>query len=129
MGEAIETRTGVVRLRDDGAIEVRIHPKVRQLVADAKENLQAASALAGLVRRPLLVDIQQSEALDPQARHYYATSPLHGNFTRFALLINASPLGRMMGNVYLKMSKHRVPTRLFASEDEAIGWLCASPKT
>ena len=37
-----------------------------------------------------------------------------------ALLIDASPLGRMMGNVYLRIARPGVPTQLFADEAQAV---------
>ena len=40
-----------------------------------------------------------------------------------ALLVEASPFGRMFGNVYLRIANPGVPTRLFSDETEAAGWL------
>lgn len=92
-------------------------------MTDAKDNLGAAITLAGALRRPLLVDIRVSEMLDPEARHYYGKSPLAESFTAFALVLNANPLGQMMGNIYLKIARHAVPTQLFIDEPKAILWL------
>jgi len=38
-------------------------------------------------------------------------------------LIEATPFGRMMGNVYLRVARPGVPTRLFGDERLALGWL------
>lgn len=117
------TRTANVRLRSDGIVEVVIRPKFRQTLEDAKENLAAAMLAAGSQRRPFLVDIRQAEMLEPEARHFYGSAKLNDAFTAFALLLHASPLGRMMGNVYMKIARHDVPTKLFTEEVKAIEWL------
>src|SRR4029079_509328 len=42
---------------------------------------------------------------------------------RRPLLVEASPFGRMFGNVYLRIANPGVPTRLFSDETEAAAWL------
>ena len=44
-------------------------------------------------------------------------------FSALGLLIEATPFGRMMGNVYLRVARPGVPTRLFGDERLALGWL------
>jgi hypothetical protein len=39
------------------------------------------------------------------------------------LLVRGSPLGRTMGNVYLKIARPGIPTRIFGREPEAVAWL------
>ena len=40
-----------------------------------------------------------------------------------ALLIEASPFGRIMGNVYLRIARPGIPSRLFSEEADAAEWL------
>ena len=40
-----------------------------------------------------------------------------------ALLIDASPLGRTMGNVYFSVARLPMPMRMFAEESKALEWL------
>lgn len=96
---------------------------MRQDLNDAVENLSAAIQASDGALRPLLIDIRQSELLDPAARRHYATQPLDAHFTALALLLATSPFGVMMGNVYMKMARHSVPMRLFAEEPQARAWL------
>jgi hypothetical protein len=43
-----------------------------------------------------------------------------------AMLVRASPLGRTMGNVYLKIARPAIPTKLFTQESKALAWLRAA---
>jgi hypothetical protein len=42
-----------------------------------------------------------------------------------ALLVESSPLGCMMGNVYMRVTRPGIPTRLFTNESRAVSWLLA----
>jgi len=76
-----------------------------------------------IVRRPLLIDIRTAQPLDADARHHYSGQTLVDWFSALALLIDASPFGRMMGNACLRIARPGIPTRLFADESQAVKWL------
>jgi hypothetical protein len=118
-----ETKTGHVALRDDGVLIVRIQAGAHQSVANAEENLGAALAEREGRRRPLLIDIRGAKPLEAEVRHYYSGQVLIDGFTALGLLVDASPLGTMMGNVYFRVARPGIPTRLFTSEDRAHDWL------
>ena len=118
-----ETRTARVDLGEAGVVIVRVQARAHQLLADAEENLAAAIAATGGRRRPLLIDMRVAEPLDAAARHHYSGKALVDAFSALALLVDASPLGRMMGNVYLRVARPGIPTQLFVDEDSAIEWL------
>ena len=116
------TPTAVVALQDDSIVTVRIRPGIAQTVTDAELNLAAALDLREGRRRPILVDIREAVPLAADVRRYYS-GPVLKSFSAMALLIHASPLGRMIGNVYLRVANTPIPTRLFTSEDSAVEWL------
>jgi hypothetical protein len=118
-----ETRTAVVTLERDGCVVVRIRAGVAQTLEDAKGNLGAAIAQSAGQRRPILIDIRRAVTLDAEVRRYYSGRVLIDSFTAMALLVNASPLGRMIGNVYLRIANTFIPTRLFTDEPPARTWL------
>ena len=117
-----ETRTAVVTRNGDDVITVRIRAGARQSLADAEDNLSAALAQCSGGRCPLLVDIREAVPLDVEVRRYYS-GPVLGGFKAMALLIHASPLGRMIGNIYLRVANTGIPTRLFTEERAALEWL------
>jgi hypothetical protein len=57
------------------------------------------------------------------AKENLAGQTLIDAFLALALLVDASPFGRMFGNVYLRIANPAVPTRLFSDETEVAGWL------
>ena len=118
-----ETGTARIALDDKGIVTVRIHRGARQRPADARENLAAARQVGAGRRRPLLVDISGSEPLDAETRHLYTGSALPEAFSAVAILVEATPLGHMMGNVYLRVARLDIPARLFTDETRAITWL------
>jgi hypothetical protein len=117
------TRTAVVQLDADGSVVVRIKAGVTQAIEDAQANLAAAISEAAGTRRPILIDISRAVPLDAEVRRYYSGTVLVDSFTAMALLVNATPLGRMIGNVYLRVANTSLPTRLFTDEPSARRWL------
>src|SRR6188508_627339 len=113
-----ETATARISL-ENGIMLVRVRAGASQRPSDARDNLSVALHETGGTRRPMLVDITKSPPLDAETRHVYSGQPLVAGFTALALLIEASPLGRMMGNVYLRVARPGIPTQLFTSEDSA----------
>jgi hypothetical protein len=118
-----DTRTALVNLNQDGLVVVRIRNGAYQSLDDARMNLAMAIAETGGHRRPLLVDIRGAQPLDAEVRHHYSGQTLVDGFSALAMIIEASPLGRMMGNVYLRVARPGIPTQLFADEARAVEWL------
>jgi hypothetical protein len=118
-----DTRTAHISLSEDGVVLVRIRTGARQSITDAIENLATAVTATGGQRRPLLIDIRSAQPLAADVRREYAGSTVAQSFSALALLVEASPLGRMMGNVYLKVARLAMPTQLFVDERQALEWL------
>ena len=118
-----ETSTAVVHLNEQGVIVVRIRDRASQSAEDARANLEAAQAETAGRRRPLLVDIRTAQPLDAEARHIFTGPTLAESFTALALLVEISPLDRMMGNIYVRVARPPLPTQLFTDEPRALEWL------
>src|SRR5262245_31763286 len=118
-----ETATARINLGEDGVLIVRVRGGVRQSPVDARENLAAALAEGVGRRRPLLVDITRSLPLEAETRHLYSGQMLVDGFCALALLVETSPLGRMMGNVYFRVARPGIPLNLFTDEARALAWL------
>ena len=118
-----ETETAIVALAEDGVLTVRIRDGAHQSIVNAEQNLAAALGERGGQRRPLLVDISQARPLEASVRHYYSGQVLVDGFTALALLVDATPLGVMMGNIYFRVARPGIPTRLFTRAAEATQWL------
>jgi len=119
------TRTARVTLRADGLVVARIEPGAVQSLADARDNLDATIRACRGRRRPLLNDISKAVPLEPEVRHFYTGERLLEAFSSLGLLVEASPFGRMMGNIYFRVAKPGIPARLFTDEASATQWLQA----
>ena len=118
-----ETDTAIVHLRDDGLVIVKIRDGAYQSLEDAKTNLAMAISETNGRPRPLLIDIRTAQPLDADARHHYSGQVLVDNFSALGLLVDSSPFGRMMGNVYLRVARPGIPTQLFTNASRAVAWL------
>jgi len=117
------TSTAEIALRGEGIVVTRIEAGVQQSLDDARENLAATVQACGSQKRPLLVDISRCRPLEPEVRHYYTGKVLVDSFLALALVVEATPFGRMVGNIYLRVARPGVPTRLFPDEASALAWL------
>lgn len=119
----IRTSTATISLDDRGLVITKVDADVAQSLADARENLAATIALCAGVRKPMLVDISRCRPLEPEVRHFYSGAVLVESFCALGLLIEASPFGRTMGNIYLRIARPGIPTKLFTDESAALSWL------
>ncbi|MGZ3686704.1 MAG: DUF7793 family protein [Bdellovibrionota bacterium] len=117
------TRTARIGCGNDGIVTVEILEGFQQSLADARENISAAVALAAPTRRPVLVNLLSGEPLEPEVRHFYSGSKMGEAFAAIAILVPSSAFGRMMGNIYLRISNPGIPIQLFHSDEEARSWL------
>ena len=118
-----DTRTAVINLRDDGVVVVRIRDGARQSLDDARANLATAVSESAGRRRALLIDMRGAQPLDAHVRHHYSGRAVSDSFSAMALLIEGSPFGQMMGNLYLRVARLDMPTQLFTDESRAVEWL------
>lgn len=119
----VTTATANVSLRPDGIVKITINHGVKQRMPDAQENLAAILRIAPPPPAGVIIDMSGALPLDPEVRHFYAEAPLGGVYRAAAFIIAGSPLGRMMGNVYLRIARHAIPVKLFTDEASAVAWL------
>jgi hypothetical protein len=119
----LRTATAEVTVLGDGIVVTRIDAGVTQSLEEARENLASTIASCGGRRRPILVDISRCAPLEPEVRRHYTGDVLVASFVAIAILVEATPFGRTMGNIYLRVARAAIPTRLFANEGDALAWL------
>jgi hypothetical protein len=107
-------------LREDGIVQLVWVPGVSVGSDDVVAAAEAASALAGGRKYPLLVDARGGGPPDRRARSELARQ---GKGVPAVAMIVDTPLSRMMGNFVIVVNKPVAPTRLFADEGSAVAWL------
>lgn len=119
----IRTRTADVTLHEDWCVIATIHENAVQSLDDARANLAATVKAGGGKRRPLLLDISKATPLEAEVRHFYTGKQLVEAFVAMALVVAATPLGYVIGNIYLRVARPGIPTRLFAERETSFAWM------
>ena len=107
-------------LRPDGIVQVVLAPRAVIVLEDAIAATEAVTQLMGGRRSPMLVDLHDASRQDRAALREFAR---RGDVVSAIALIVGTPLSRMMGNLFVSMSKPLFPTRLFDNEASALAWL------
>ena len=119
-----QTRTARIEVIEGRIVVARMNNE-QQTLDDARENLTVSMRLAEPDRKPLLVDIREARPLLPEVRVQYAGERFDPYFAAMALLVRNNPLGITMGNIYFKIARPGIPTKLFSEEPKALAWLRA----
>jgi len=109
-------------LRPDGIVQVVWAPRTAIVLEDAIAAIEAVTRLTGGRRSPLLVDLHDVSSQDRATRAEWAR---RNDLQSAVALIVGTPLSRMMGNLFINMSRPSTPTRLFDDETSALAWLQA----
>ena len=120
--EAITTRTARIEVIDDRVVVIarRRH--------ESRPSKTRARTLTPAPASPRPTENRCSPtsgcpAADARGAPQYMRRTPRTSFAAMALLVRGTPLGRTMGNVYLKIARPGIPTRLFAQESKALAWL------
>ena len=111
-----------INIRNDGGIMYGLY-KVEEVTLDVaqvmiKARLQASEGKS----YPFLADVSKVKTITKEARTAFAEGDGIKLMPACALLVD-SPVNRLLGNFFLSVSKPKVPTKLFTSQDEAVDWL------
>jgi len=117
----IELEAGTVRLREDGIVDLVLAEQVEVTVERAKA-MNAAIREVCDGPSPIFADVRGMRAAGiPTLR--YTAGPEAARVTSKLAMFVGSPVGRMIGNVFMGMWKPPFPTRLFTDEEQARAWL------
>ena len=107
-------------LRPDGIAVVAWVPGVTALLEDAIACLEATARVTGGRRCPLLVNMVDT---GPQDRRTRAEWARRSDLLWAVALVVGTPLSRVVGNLFLRVSRPPFPVRLFDNEESALVWL------
>jgi hypothetical protein len=116
------TRICSFTLDDRGFVHARLDAGAVMQLQDAVDAVEATWRVAGERRRPVLVDMTRLAGESREARLYFVGDAAVARYSAVAILV-ASPVSRVIGTFFLRLSEHKVPTRLFTDEAEATAWL------
>ena len=124
MARKLSTEHVDLELRDDGILEYRYPPGAVVDLEFARAIVRsAAELLGGEAPVPSLVEPGNIKELTREARTFFAESPENSAVSSKVALMVESPATRIIGNMFLRVSKPRIPTKMFQDRDAARAWL------
>ena len=119
--EVIELPT-TINWIEDGILFFHTKPDLDHTLDLAKEHQEVIGKLSKGERTPILADARQARPLDVETRKYYATAEGTKYAIAFAFLVKSS-FSKVLANIFIKLQKLHVPTKMFTSKEEAVKWL------
>jgi hypothetical protein len=116
------SRLAKIWVGEDGIVRIIWVPGAEVTLEDAREIMEAYHKLRRGRRLPLFIDTRTMKSFARGARHLFAGEEAQGCASAAAIIVD-SPVTKVLANFYLGLSKPRLPSRLFSSEDEALVWL------
>src|SRR5258706_14564273 len=87
------------------------------------DRVRLGGGQGSLRRRSGRNDQQHLDGVVWRLRALSTMVPVADAFVALALLVEATAMGRLMGNVYLSVARLAIPMRLFDDEAQALAWL------
>ena len=119
--EEIQVEGATIRRRENGVIDVIL---ARNADVTVESSRAMNAAIHELTDRPspVLTDIRAMRSTGILQMRYANDAEVIAVTEKLAVLV-ASPVSRMIGNMFLGLAKPPYPTRLFTDEGEAVAWL------
>lgn len=106
----------------DGVLYIYTKPEIEHTLNNAIEQQKEIVKLVKGKKIPMITDIRMASPLDIETRDYYATAEGTKNATAFAFFVS-STFSMVLANIFIKLQKLHVPTKMFTKKEEALKWL------
>jgi hypothetical protein len=116
---SVETPTFRVTLGEDGILRFVVLSGETVTAEHARLHVDAIVRVSGGRLLPMLTDVRLANSIDHAARVVLQENSV---VSANAILV-ASPISRVMANVFTSFSKAKYPSKVFTSPEEAIAWL------
>lgn len=101
---------------------ITFHHSIKLEENQAVEMVQLRKELTNNIPKHFILDGKNLTNVTKGARDYLASKDATDGIIAGAFLVD-SPLTKILGNFFLKISKPNKPSKLFTSKEEAIEWL------
>lgn len=118
----IRTSISDIYIDNDGILHVEMLEGADVTLERAKENFRAIKQLLGNNKALILINTKAGFKFRSEARKYTAINEDTINRVATAFVVN-SFANKLIVNLYIKLNKPVVPTRMFLSEVNALKWL------
>ena len=121
MEEVLETIHVTYRI-EDGILHGTFAPGLYITFDIVKQLVEDRIAFSNGRTMPTLVDIRGLASIDTASRKYFTSERARTNLSAGAMLVS-SLMSRIAGNVFIKVDKPSIPTKLFNDRGKALKWL------
>lgn len=120
--EARSETSAFVSWRENGVIVQRVKQYAQVGESEARKGVAAIVELCEGEPKPLLVDLREPASISSEARAFFASEAVAKTSVRVALL-QGSTVTALAGNLFVRINRPAVDTRIFTSEEKARLWL------
>ncbi len=113
---------GEISLREEGLINARVFPHARITLEHAKDFFHTIELLTDKKAHASVIDITGISGLDKDAREYMVKTCNEWGTTAAVAFISNSVISRLIGNLFLTVSKLDYPVKIFKDSNDALAW-------
>ncbi len=118
----IRSSVAEITIRQDGLLYARAFPNAKIGLKQAKEYYAMVQHLTGSKIHALVINISDVSEITKDAREYLAKESSDLGNTAAVALISKSTVGKMIGNIFIAVTKPNYPVQIFNNFLEAHHW-------
>lgn len=108
---------------EGGIIYNRYKPDVSIITIEiAKKIVEDRLKVSNGITRPGFIDLTNAISIDKQSRRYFSMGESMKYLSASAIVVN-NEITKLGGNIYIRIDKPRIPTKLFTDKMLAVKWL------
>lgn len=121
MKEAFTTTARLFYDAEKNLLRIVITEGAHVNIQDVRNHFRVSALLTEGKRVKVLSDARANYSITSEARDEAAKLSKEGRIA--TAIVSGNPVSRFITNLYIRLSKPEVPTRLFDSEKDALEWL------
>jgi hypothetical protein len=118
----VRSDVGEVTIRKDGLLYARAFPNAKIGLKQAREYYSMVQYLTSSKTHAAVINISGVSQISKDAREFLVKESSSRGITAAVALISKSAAGKMIGNLFLTVSKPNYPVRIFTDSREARHW-------
>ncbi len=120
--EEINLQHTVLRMRDDGIVQVNFNDKLEIDTNEARDILNAQKELSK-GKKVLVLNVAGKQTTATSAARDFAASDEATKYTLAEAYVVNNLAQKLVGNFYVNFHKPKAPTKIFTNETDAVNWL------
>jgi len=118
----LRLEVGEISLREEGIINARVFPNSKITLKDAQNFFHTIELLTNKDVHASIIDITNISGLDKDARTFMVDTCNEWGTTAGVAFVSNSVVSRLIGNLFLTVSKLDYPIRIFKDSGKAKYW-------